>query len=102
MAELTQEAVREALHAVSDPELGFDIVELGLVRTITITDEEVKIDMTLTTPACPYGPVMLSRAEETIKKIAGDRKVVVHLVLNPPWNPEKEASEDVLAAMGRW
>jgi metal-sulfur cluster biosynthetic enzyme len=60
--------LRQALREVLDPELGLNIIELGLVREVSLRDEELHLQMILTTPFCPYGPVLIemtrSRAEE--------------------------------------
>ncbi len=64
--------LREKLREVMDPELGLNIIQLGLVRDVTISDESAHIKMILTTPFCPYGPALLEmsrkKAEETIGK----------------------------------
>lgn len=66
------ENLRTALREVMDPELGLNIIQLGLVRDVTIQDDEAKLNMILTTPFCPYGPAMLDmtrkKAEEALKK----------------------------------
>jgi metal-sulfur cluster biosynthetic enzyme len=66
------EPLREGLQEVIDPEIGLNIVELGLVRDIEINDDQVKMTMILTTPFCPYGPALLEmarkKAEEAISK----------------------------------
>jgi metal-sulfur cluster biosynthetic enzyme len=65
------EPVRENLRQVVDPEIGLNVIELGLVRDIAVQDGEAKLNMILTTPFCPYGPAMLemtrSKAEEALK-----------------------------------
>jgi metal-sulfur cluster biosynthetic enzyme len=100
--ELTETQVRQALSKVSDPELGFSIVDLGLVREIAISDQAVQVSMTLTTPACPYAPQILADTEAAIAEIAAGREPVIHLVWEPPWNPREEASDDVLNSLGIW
>ncbi len=64
------EKLKEGLSEVVDPEIGFNIIQLGLVRNVTIDEERVMINMILTTPFCPYGPAMLestrSKAEEVL------------------------------------
>ena len=102
MTALTPEVVRSALESVDDPELGFHIVELGLVRDIHVSADYVQVEMTLTTPACPYGPELLAKTERAVASVAGAREPVIHLVWDPPWNPERDATEDVLAELGRW
>ena len=64
--------LRQALRAVTDPELGMDIIQLGLVRNVTIATDHALIKMVLTTPFCPYGPAMMestrTKAEEALKR----------------------------------
>jgi metal-sulfur cluster biosynthetic enzyme len=62
------EAVREALREVVDPEIGLNIIELGLIRDVNIEPDKTEVKMILTTPFCPYGPALL---EETRKKVTG-------------------------------
>jgi len=97
------DTVREGLRTVVDPELGLSIVDLGLVRDIQVSDKYVQILMTLTTPACPYGPELIEATKQRASEIAGgDRETFVQLVWDPPWDPMKEASEDALAVLGVW
>jgi metal-sulfur cluster biosynthetic enzyme len=63
----TAEAVREALREIVDPEIGLNIIELGLIRDLELAPERAKVTMILTTPFCPYGPAIM---EETRKKVA--------------------------------
>ena len=67
-AEVT--AVRDALREVMDPELGMNVVELGLIRDIQIEDDSATISMILTTPFCPYGPALLESVRTTAEKTA--------------------------------
>ena len=60
-----EQALRNALREVEDPELGMDIVELGLVRQITIQPDFTEIKMIMTTPFCPYGPALLEKTRRT-------------------------------------
>ncbi len=60
-----EEALRNALREVEDPELGMDIVELGLVRQISIQPDFTEIKMIMTTPFCPYGPALLEKTRRT-------------------------------------
>jgi len=58
------EPLREALREVVDPEIGLNIIELGLVRDVTLDDREAQLKMILTTPFCPYGPAMLEMTRQ--------------------------------------
>lgn len=63
--------IREALRQVNDPELGLNVVELGLVRQVKIEDEGLHVTMILTTPFCPYGPAMLEMARSKAAEASG-------------------------------
>lgn len=87
---VTVEQVRDALRAVKDPELNLNVIDLGLVYEIEVSDGgEVHVAMTLTSPGCPVGPEMLSDASGVIAKLDGVTKVNVELVWEPYWTPEK-------------
>lgn len=90
---LDQEAILTALKTVKDPELGVDIVNLGLVYTIQTREEEVDVEMTLTTPACPAGPEILRNAVTAIEAMEGVSKANVKLVMSPPWSPDRMSDE---------
>jgi metal-sulfur cluster biosynthetic enzyme len=96
---LDQEAVLQALKAVKDPEVGVNIVDLGLVYTVEVAGAEVSVEMTLTTPACPAGPQILRDASATIEKMPGVEKANVKLVMTPPWTPER-MSDDARDELG--
>jgi len=86
----TVEQVRDALRAVKDPELNLNVIDLGLVYEIEVTEAgEVHVEMTLTSPGCPVGPEMLSEAQAVLEKIDGVTKADVELVWEPYWTPEK-------------
>lgn len=80
-------AVFERLELVIDPELGIDIVNLGLVYEVTVTGAEVVIDMTLTTPGCPLHASIEDQVRARVGELAGVATVVVNLVWDPPWTP---------------
>jgi metal-sulfur cluster biosynthetic enzyme len=84
------DAVREALRQVEDPEAGMNIVDLGLVYGITVTPGRVEVDMTMTTAACPMADMIVDQARDVIGTIVPeDTAVDVHLVWDPPWTPDK-------------
>ena len=90
MKKVTEEQVMDALRKVVDFEIGFDVVSLGLVYDVQIDDENnVKVLMTLTTPACPLAGMILSDAEQAIRGIEGVKNVEVELTFDPPWTPER-------------
>jgi metal-sulfur cluster biosynthetic enzyme len=83
-----ESAVRDALRTVDDPEAGMNIVELGLVYTITVADAAIHVDMTMTTPACPVADVITEQAKAAIQAIApAGTDVQVQLVWEPFWTP---------------
>ncbi len=86
---MTENEIRDALRGVIDPELGVNIVDLGLVYGVGIDGSRVRVDMTMTTPACPLGDYLRDLVESGIKqRIAGVERVDVDLVWDPPWNPD--------------
>jgi metal-sulfur cluster biosynthetic enzyme len=62
------EAARESLRTVVDPEIGLNVIELGLIRDVTISDEEAHVLMILTTPFCPYGPALLEMTRQKVEQ----------------------------------
>lgn len=81
------EAVRDALRRVIDPEVGKDIVSLGLVYGVHVDGGEARVDFTLTTPGCPLQAVMLQAVEAAAAAVPGVERVVANLVWEPRWNP---------------
>ncbi len=86
---LTEETVRKALRKVKDPEAGINIVDLGLVYDVRIDQGKVDVKMTLTSPACPAGPQIMSDADLTIRAMEGVADVRIELVWDPYWTPER-------------
>jgi metal-sulfur cluster biosynthetic enzyme len=81
--------IREALRQVIDPELGLNIVDLGLVYRIEVEGARVRIAMTMTSPACPLGDYLKDLVDAAIRAQVPDvRHVDVVLVTEPPWNPD--------------
>jgi metal-sulfur cluster biosynthetic enzyme len=96
----TEEAVREALKHVVDPELGVNIVDLGLVYDVEIGEEgAVSIEYTLTTMGCPIGPLIEQQMQSFLENVPGVTSVEAEMVLRPPWTPEM-MSEEAKAALG--
>jgi len=86
---VSEDQVKLALRRVKDPDLQLNIIDLGLVYGIAVDGTTVKVDMTLTSPACPSGPELMTNAENEIKSLPGVEKVEVNLVWMPFWTPEK-------------
>ena len=81
--------VKLALRRVKDPDLNLNIVDLGLVYDVAVEGANVKVDMTLTSPACPSGPELMGNADKEVRAIPGVEDVQVNLVWAPFWTPEK-------------
>jgi metal-sulfur cluster biosynthetic enzyme len=96
---VTKDAVLEALKEVIDPELGINIVDLGLVYDVTIAEDTVHITYTLTTMGCPIGPLIEAQMQELLAGVQGVDTVEAEMVLRPPWTPEM-MSEEAKAALG--
>jgi metal-sulfur cluster biosynthetic enzyme len=85
----TEERVREALRSVDDPEVGMNIVDLGLVYRIDVAPELVRVELTMTTPACPMGDLITENADRAVRATLPDSVAVeVALVWDPPWTPD--------------
>ena len=90
---VTEEAVRELLKAVIDPELQYSIVDVGLVYGVTVNNGMVTVKMTLTSPGCPYGPALVDQVRWVLQTLQGVKGVKVDLVFDPPWGPERMTEE---------
>jgi metal-sulfur cluster biosynthetic enzyme len=88
VTELT-ERVRAALRAVIDPEVGVNIVDLGLIYELTVDGGEVHVALTMTSPACPLGEGIVRDAERCVRAVPGVSGADVRLVWRPPWGPER-------------
>src|SRR5438270_7998214 len=89
-SDITEDSVRLSLRKVKDPELNLNIIDLGLVYNITVDEgNKVIVDMSLTSPGCPAGPQIMQDVERAIQAIPGVGKVVVNLVWEPYWTPER-------------
>lgn len=84
--ELTRESALEILRPIVDPDIGVSIVDLGLVYDVRNTDGVIDVDMTFTTPACPYGPQLVAEVEYMLRATAGVKEVRVDVVWEPPWS----------------
>jgi metal-sulfur cluster biosynthetic enzyme len=85
----TQEQVREALKGVKDPELGLNIVDLGLVYDVDVEDSKARVTMTLTSPGCPAGGQIMAGAKEAAESVEGVDTAEVMLVWKPFWTPDR-------------
>lgn len=96
---LTTERVLDALRNVYDPELGINIVDLGLVYDVAITHGDVHVEYALTTMGCPIGPLIEQQMQAILVQLPGVKAVDAEMVLRPPWSPEM-MSEEAKAALG--
>lgn len=87
---LTEEEVRTALRSVIDPEVGMNIVDLGLVYGVKILANTLHVDLTMTTPACPMGEMILDDAHQAlVALVPAGVEIDLNLVWDPPWSPDK-------------
>jgi metal-sulfur cluster biosynthetic enzyme len=94
-----KERILEALKNVVDPELGINIVDLGLVYGVDLEGSAVHITYTLTTMGCPIGPMIEAEMKQFLSGVEGVDQVEAEMVLRPPWTPEM-MSEEAKAALG--
>ena len=88
-SEFSLEQAKLALRKVKDPDLGLNIVDLGLVYDVRVDDNNVDVDMSLTSPGCPSGPEIMAEAERMLKTIPGVGTVNINLIWTPMWSPDR-------------
>ena len=93
------EEVVEALRQVEDPELGMDIVELGLFYGAEVEDDKVKVTYSLTSMGCPAGAMIQEDIERVVAEIPGVGEVESELTFDPPWTPDR-MSDDAKFILG--
>jgi metal-sulfur cluster biosynthetic enzyme len=86
---VTEEQVREALKQIEDPEVGLNIVDLGLVYDVEVDGAAVTVNMTLTSPACPVGPQILNGSKMVVQDMEGVEEAKIQLVWEPFWTPDR-------------
>jgi len=100
---ITEESIRETLKQVIDPELFVNIVDLGLIYVVELAEAgektDVKIEMTMTSPACPAGPQLISQSKAALTAVEGVGNVEVKVVMIPPWTPDR-MTEDARDQLG--
>ena len=100
MAEAVKlEEIYDALKTVYDPEIPVNIVDLGLVYDVQVTDSDVYVQMTLTFPGCGMGPYIGQQAEWAVQELDGVEEVQIEMVFGPPWSPEL-ISEEARSQLG--
>jgi len=83
-----RDKILEKLQEVIDPELGVDIVNLGLIYSVDIEDPHIRVQMTMTTPSCPMHTYLTSQTAQTVEQLYPWMKIEVKLVWEPPWSPD--------------
>lgn len=101
---VTWKQIGAALQPVFDPEIRISVVDLGLIYGAEVGENEkgrvVKVRMSLTSPACPYGPMLLASVHSAVARIPGVKDVDVDLTFVPSWDPRTMATEDAKEQMG--
>ena len=95
----SQDEVVEALRQVEDPELGMDIVELGLLYDVEVEGDKVKITYSLTSLGCPAGPMIEEDIDRVAREVPGVADVEKELSWDPPWTPDR-MSDDAKFILG--
>jgi metal-sulfur cluster biosynthetic enzyme len=95
----TREEVVDSLHQVEDPELGMDIVDLGLLYDVEVEGPKVKVTYTLTSMGCPAGAMIQEDIDRVVRELEGVEDVESELTFEPPWTPER-MSEDAKFILG--
>jgi len=90
---ISKEIILDLLKKVNDPEIGLDIVSLGLIYNIEVNENSINITMTLTTPGCPMHGSITDWVRNTLLQAEPDKDVNVNLVWEPPWTPELMTDE---------
>jgi metal-sulfur cluster biosynthetic enzyme len=99
-APLTEERIREELKNVIDPEIGLDVISLGLIYDVKIDGGSVAVVMTLTSPGCPVAGMFLANVRNAVEAIPGVTACTVDLTFDPPWDPRTHATEEVKMMLG--
>ena len=95
----TKDEVLEILRTVEDPELGMDVVDLGLVYEVAVEDSTAKVLYSLTSMGCPAGPLIAQDMDGAIRQVEGIENVELELTFDPPWTPER-MSDDAKFILG--
>lgn len=91
---MDKKEIVKALSGVMDPEIGMDIVTLGLIYSVKQENDTVDVDMTLTFSGCPLANMMISQAKEAVEVLDGVREVNINLVFEPKWNQTMISEEN--------
>jgi metal-sulfur cluster biosynthetic enzyme len=97
---VSEEQIREELKSVVDPEIGLDVINLGLIYDVKVDGGKVAVVMTLTSPGCPVAGMFLASVKTAVEAIPGVAECSVDLTFNPPWDPRTHASDEAKMMMG--
>lgn len=97
---LTRGRIAEILRCVIDPEVGMNIVDLGLLYDLGIEDREVTVRLTMTTPACPMSGYIRQEVGRALQRVPGLKRGITELVWDPPWNPQMMDYESRIRRLG--
>ena len=95
----TRDEVIEVMRTVEDPELGMDIVDLGLLYDVEVDGSKVKVSYTLTSMGCPAGAMIQEDIDRVVRELPGVEDVQSEVTFEPPWNPDR-MSEDAKFILG--
>ena len=95
----TVDDIVEVLREVEDPELGMDIVELGLLGDVSVEGSRVHVTYTLTSMGCPAGPMIQEDIDAAVRRLPGVEEVETELTFDPPWTPDR-MSDDAKFILG--
>jgi metal-sulfur cluster biosynthetic enzyme len=95
----TRDELLEVLHQVEDPELGMDIVDLGLLYNVEVEDSTVRVTYSLTSMGCPAGPLIAQDIDRAAREVPGVEDVELELTFDPPWTPDR-MSDDAKFILG--
>jgi metal-sulfur cluster biosynthetic enzyme len=97
----TEKELWEALRPIQDPEIHLGIVDLGLIYSVAVEPNgTARVRMTLTTPACPAGPLLQAQVHSAALKLPNIKEVKVELVWDPPWDPRTMATDAIKMELG--
>ena len=100
---ISEESILDAMRQVKDPELMVNVVDLGLIYGVGLDEVDGKsnihIMMTMTTPACPFGPQLIQDVKDVVSGLEGAGAVTVQITLSPPWTPDR-MTEDARDELG--
>ena len=98
---LSEEQILAAIRPIQDPEIHLGILDLGLIYGVqSEANGTVRVRMTLTSPACPVGPLLQAQVHAVLLKLPGVKEVKVELVWDPPWDPRTMATDEIKMELG--